>query len=101
MTLPVTSILPPVGIQPVDLNLGPQTPSASGAFQSMLSDAVGRVQQTENASQVSINRFLTGENEEIHQVAIRTQQTEIAFDMFMAVRNKMVQAYQEVMKMQM
>lgn len=103
MTLPVTSIRPPVGIEPVDINLGNRTSSATGvgAFQSMLSDAVGQVQRTGNTSQLSIERFLSGENQEIHQVAIQTQQAGIAFDMFMAVRNKMVQAYQEVMKMQM
>ena len=101
MTLPVTSIRPPVGIQPPDINPAGRTSSPTGAFQSMLSDAVGQVQQSQNTSQISIDRFLSGENEEVHQVAIQTQQTEIAFDMFMAVRNKMVAAYQEVMRMQM
>lgn len=101
MSFPVTAIRPPVGIEPIDLNIGNRTPSSAGAFQSVLSDAVGRVQQSQNTSQISIDRFLSGENEEVHQVAIQTQQTELAFDMFMAVRNKMVQAYQEVMKMQM
>jgi flagellar hook-basal body complex protein FliE len=34
-------------------------------------------------------------------VALATQQAELAFDLFLQVRNKVVSAYQEVMRMQM
>jgi len=36
----------------------------------------------------------------LHQVAIKTQQAELSFDLFMQVRNKVISAYQEVMRMQ-
>ena len=80
--------------------LGPGT-SSPGAFQSVLSDAIGRVQQFQQNSQTAIGKFLSGEDEEIHKVALATQQAELAFDLFMQVRNKVVSAYQEVMRMQM
>jgi len=48
----------------------------------------------------SAKRFLSGEGEEIHQVAMAAQKAELSFDLFMQVRNKVVSAYQEVMRMQ-
>ena len=41
-----------------------------------------------------------GEGEELHHVAIATQQAELSFQLFMQVRNKIVAAYQQVMQMQ-
>jgi len=76
-------------------------PSPGGSFQSVLSDAIGRVQQSQADSQSSIDKFLSGEDEEIHKVALATQQAELSFDLFLQVRNKVISAYQEVMRMQM
>ena len=74
--------------------------SRSGAFQSVLSDAIGRVEQFQQNSQSTIERFLSGEDEEVHKVALASQQAEIALDLFLQMRNKVVSAYQEVMRMQ-
>jgi flagellar hook-basal body complex protein FliE len=75
-------------------------PSGGEAFQSVFSDAISSVQNYNNNAQTSVNSFLSGEGEELHQVAIKTQQAELSFDLFMQVRNKIVSAYQEVMRMQ-
>ena len=101
MSIPINAIRPPAGIESIALGGGQKPSGPAGAFQSVLSEALGHVQQTQDASKNTIDRFLTGENEEVHQVAIDTQKTELEFDMFMAIRNKMVSAYQEVMRMQM
>ncbi|MBV8896044.1 MAG: flagellar hook-basal body complex protein FliE [Acidobacteriaceae bacterium] len=101
MSLPINPIRPPVAIDLSSVAVTSKPASAQDAFGSALAEAIGKVQQTQNATQNTIEKFLSGENEEIHQVAMQVQQTQIAFDMFMAVRNKVVAAYQEVMKMQM
>jgi len=99
MPAPITEIRPPVTIP----QIAPLRPSTSslGAFQSALSDAMGRVEQFQQNSQTAIGKFLSGEDEEVHKVALATQQAEIAFDLFLQVRNKVISAYQEVMRMQM
>jgi flagellar hook-basal body complex protein FliE len=48
----------------------------------------------------SVNKFLSGEGEELHTVALATQQADISFQLFMQVRNKIVTAYNQVMQMQ-
>ena len=75
--------------------------STAGGFQTALSDAIGRVEQFQQNSQVAIGKFMSGEDEEVHKVALATQQAELSFDLFLQVRNKVVAAYQEVMRMQM
>jgi len=71
-----------------------------GDFGSMLNSAVQNVNQLQTDASQSIQRFLTGEGEELHNVALATQRAEIALDLGIQVRNKVVSAYQEIMKMQ-
>jgi flagellar hook-basal body complex protein FliE len=67
----------------------------------VLADAIGRVDQFQQNAQTSIGKFLGGEDEEVHTVALATQQAAMSFDLFLQMRNKVVSAYQEVMRMQM
>lgn len=75
--------------------------SAGGeAFQSAFFEAVSKVEQFQQNAKSSVNRFLSGEGEELHQVALAAKQAELSFDLFLQVRNKVVAAYEEVMRMQ-
>jgi flagellar hook-basal body complex protein FliE len=86
---------------PVLVPSAPALPSTGGdAFQSVFQDAVAKVENFRASAEDSVNRFLSGEGEELHSIAIKTQQAELSFDLFMQVRNKVVSAYQEVMRMQ-
>lgn len=106
MSFPIAPVAAPVSIQPpiqtiaLPASIQP-TGQAHGSFQSVFSDALGQVQQLQQTANTSVSNFLSGENVEIHHVALATQQSELAFELFMQVRNKVVQAYQEVMRMQM
>jgi flagellar hook-basal body complex protein FliE len=93
--LPVNPSIPTIPALP-----SPAAPTGGEAFQSVFTEAVSTVQNFNQNAQSSINNFLSGEGEELHQVAIKTQQAELSFDLFMQVRNKLVSAYQEIMRMQ-
>ena len=73
---------------------------AGSGFQSIFSDAISKVESFQSNAQQSVDRFLNGEGEEIHKVALATQQADLSFQMFLQVRNKVVSAYQEIMRMQ-
>ena len=99
MSNPITPILPPPAIAPLESPaLGKS--SGSGAFQSLFTDAINHINGAQQNSMATIEKFLSGEGEEVHKVALATQEAEMTFDLFLQVRNKMVQAYQEVMRMQ-
>ena len=74
---------------------------ASKEFGDLFKDAVGQVEQFRVRAEDATNGFMSGGTEEIHQVILAGQRAEIAFDAFLQVRNKVLQAYQEVMRMQM
>ena len=98
MSLPITSIRSPA-LLPELTPVGSQK-SGSG-FSSVLADAVGRVEQFQQSAHSSIDKFLSGEDEEVHKVALATEQASMSLDLFLQVRNKVISAYQEVMRMQM
>lgn len=99
MPLPVTGVGTPGVIAPIEP--AGALKSSGGGFQSVLADAVARVDQFQQNSATAIDKFLSGEDEEVHKVALATEQAELSFDLFLQVRNKVISAYQEVMKMQM
>jgi flagellar hook-basal body complex protein FliE len=98
MPSPILPISLPAAIPDISK---PGGKGGSDAFPSFFRDAVQRVEQFGQAAEASTERFLSGESEEVHQTVLATQQAELALEMFLQVRNKMVQAYQEVMRMQM
>ena len=70
------------------------------AFRDLLSDAISTVERFGQEAEADTERFLSGEGEEVHQVVLAAQKAELSFELFLQVRNKVVQAYQEVMRMQ-
>jgi flagellar hook-basal body complex protein FliE len=76
------------------------TPKASGAFESVFADAIKKVESFQANAEHTLNQFLSGEGEEIHKVALAAEQADLSFQLFLQVRNKVVAAYQEVMRMQ-
>lgn len=73
---------------------------AGGGFEQVLARAIRQVENFRLEADQKVERFLAGEGEDLHSVALATQQAELAFELFLQVRNKVVQAYQEVMRMQ-
>ena len=72
-----------------------------GVFQSVLEKAVGTVEQARGEANAAIEQFLNGEGGELHSTIMATERAELTFDLFLQARNKVVQAYQEIMRMQM
>jgi flagellar hook-basal body complex protein FliE len=78
-----------------------QAAGKPGEFQSVLKGTIEKLESIHNDASASVQQFLTGENEELHTAALAVQKAELAFDLGLQVRNKVVQAYQEIMRMQM
>ncbi len=75
--------------------------SAPGAFQNVLNSAIQTIESANSDATIAVQKFLTGENEELHTAALAVQKANITFDLGMQVRNKVVDAYQQIMQMQM
>lgn len=97
MTLPISNI---ASISLPSQAAATATAGASGEFQNVLQNAIGTIQGLQNNANTAVQKFLSGENEELHTTALATQRAELAFELGLQVRNKVVSAYQEIMKMQ-
>jgi flagellar hook-basal body complex protein FliE len=84
---------------PGSSSAGLNGPSPS-PFADLLTHAVGRVNQLEDQARVAVDGLMTGSGVDVHQAMIATQKASMAFELALAVRNKAVQAYQQVIGMQ-
>ncbi len=73
---------------------------AHGGFGQAMVEALDSVGSLQDAAHASAQSFMNGETEEIHKVALDQQKAAISLDLFLQMRNKVVSAYQEIMKMQ-
>lgn len=69
-------------------------------FGNLLTDAVGQVNALESQARAAVDGLMTGSGVDVHQAMIATQKADMAFELVLSVRNKAVQAYQQVMGMQ-
>jgi flagellar hook-basal body complex protein FliE len=74
-------------------------PSGPSSFGKLLNEAVQQVQDVEKGSQGELQKFLSNESD-LHSVMIALEKADLSFQVMMQVRNKIVQAYQELMKSQ-
>jgi len=70
-----------------------------GSFGNLLKEAIQQVNDVEKGSQGELQKFLSNESD-LHSVMISLEKADLSFQMMMQVRNKIVQAYQEMMKAQ-
>jgi len=100
MTAPISGISAAPIIEAPKLDGISQQQAGGGEFRSLLSSAVNHVTAAQNTADASVQSFLSGESDEIHSTVLATQRADLEFEMFMQVRNKVVSAYQEIMRMQ-
>jgi flagellar hook-basal body complex protein FliE len=78
--------------------VGPK-PQGGGSFGKLLTEAIQQVNDVEKSSQDELQKFL-GSESDLHSVMIALEKADLSFQVMMQVRNKFVQAYQEIMKSQ-
>lgn len=96
MTAPISNVTPITLPQLTPLSGAGQP----GEFQKVLTGTINELETLNNNATDSVQKFLSGENEELHTTILATQKAGLAFDLGLQVRNKVVDAYQEIMKMQ-
>lgn len=74
--------------------------TSGGEFGAMLNKALQDVNKAQINSDETIKGFLTGEVQDVHQVTIAMEKAKIMLLLATEVRNKVVEAYQEISRMQ-
>lgn len=100
------SALPPIGavspVFPSDLvaPASPARPDAAATFGAMVSQGLSQVNEKLLGSQTDLQALATGDVQNLHQTMIRLEEARISFQLMVQVRGRLLEAYQDVMKMQ-
>lgn len=81
-------------------NYNPPAPDKGESFQDVLTGAVSEVTRLQNEADQTIKELVAGEITDVTEAMVALERADVSFQTMMAVRNKIVQAYEEVMRMQ-
>ena len=70
-----------------------------GSFAETLNEAVNHVNELQKVSNKKMEELATGQAKSIPDVMVAAEKADIALKLMVSVRNKMIEAYQEIMKM--
>lgn len=73
---------------------------AGAGFRQVLEGAVAAVENSRGEAARAVEQFLRGEGAELHTTLLAVQKAELTLELFLEARNKVLQAYQEIMRMQ-
>jgi len=79
---------------------GTKTSGAAEGFTNVLGDMVKQVNSLQNQADMAVQKLATGESKGLHEVMIAMEKSSISFQFLSQVRNKAVEAYHEIMRMQ-
>lgn len=90
--------------QPFPLMPAAGSPAAGKApeksFGEMLKSHLSEVNHMQNSADTAIQKLASGQSKDIHNTMVAIEKADVAFQLTMQVRNKMLDAYQEIMRMQ-
>jgi flagellar hook-basal body complex protein FliE len=98
----IDGLTPGLRILPVDapLKSSGATRTAEKSFGQQLESAVSGVDLEQQDAQYKVSDMLAGGGTDVHDAMIAVQKTDLSFQLMLQVRNKVVQAYQEIERMQ-
>lgn len=87
--------------QPATLQPGVATePANRVTFGKLIGDLVQEVDAKGKSSAQELRRVMTGEVDNLHQSMVAMQEASVAFSLMVEVRNKLMESYQQIMRMQ-
>lgn len=99
--MPITPVTPVAA--GIDRIAAPSAPKASGpseSFGSLLSEGINNLQQVQTNADALGAQAAVGDLPDIHDLMIASTQASLATELTVAVRNRAVEAFNEIMRMQ-
>jgi len=73
---------------------------SGSSFATVLKDSLTEVNKMQQKADAAVTALASGEKVSLHETMIAMEQADVSFRMMMQVRNKIVEAYQEILRMQ-
>ncbi len=97
MVSPINPIEP---IKPISPEANQVANKGGADFKKILENAINKVNDTVSNAEKLSNDFATGKTSDIHSVIIAAEKADIMLQLTNEVKNKIVEAYREIMRMQ-
>ena len=91
-------LVPPSGFPQAEASLGNSKPGSG--FSDTLRDAVSEVDALNLEASYKVSSLVEGNGADVHEAMIAVQKADLSFQLMLQVRNKVVQAYQQIAGMQ-
>jgi flagellar hook-basal body complex protein FliE len=92
--------IPSIRILPADLGAAPAGPSGGGKFLETLQQSIDQAEGAQGDAATQVAQLLNGKGADLHSAMIAVEKADLSFQLMMQVRNKIVQAYQQISNMQ-
>ncbi|HRK01180.1 MAG TPA: flagellar hook-basal body complex protein FliE [Oligoflexia bacterium] len=87
--------------RPTNPSIGAEAPTPGAhSFSEMLHKSFEKVNEIQNQADTAVKEMVAGRNKNIHETMLLMEKADMSFRMLMQVRNKVLEAYREVMRMQ-
>ena len=85
---------------PTAPEIKPASPAGAASFSDALSNAVSEINSKQVAASNAVNGLLSGQDVSLHQAMIAMQEANVSLQLMVEVRNRLLESYQELMRMQ-
>ncbi len=92
--------IPSIRILPADMGAVPAGAAESGKFLETLQQSIDQAEGAQGAAATQVAQLLNGKGADLHSAMIAVEKADLSFQLMMQVRNKIVQAYQQISNMQ-
>ena len=89
-----------IRILPADINPAPASAADGGKFLETLQQSMDQVEGAQGDAATQVAQLLNGKGADLHSAMIAVEKADLSFQLMMQVRNKIVQAYQQISNMQ-
>lgn len=96
-TLPIISTPPALHLSKTSAE---EISKAGSSFGNILANTIDKVNQTDLQGDLAIENLNTGKAESLHEVMIAVEEADMAIRMLVQMRNKALEAYNEIMRLQ-
>lgn len=87
-------------LAPLSGTVGVTGSPGTGGFSNLVTEGIGQVNEQLMTGQVQLQQLASGAPVNLHQVMIGLEESRMSFQLLMQVRNRLLEGYQEVMRMQ-
>jgi len=93
----MSNSISPIRILPADVN--PAASADGGNFLETLEQSMDQVEGAQGDAATQVAQLLNGQGADLHSAMIAVEKADLSFQLMMQVRNKIVQAYQQISNM--